>query len=142
MKLSKQTDYSFKVLIYLFSKGKDDLVLTKDIASFYDISLNHITKVVAKLSALGFVVTTRGRYKSGIKLAMPAKSIKLGTIIKLFEKGRVASDSTYNDEEITTSHQHLLSKLAKGNEAYLSNLEKYTLWDICSANKSVQQVVA
>ena len=70
MQLTSYTDYSLRVLMYLGVKGKQ-LSSISEIAKQYNISRNHLVKVVHKLAQEGFVRSQRGR-SGGITLGYPA----------------------------------------------------------------------
>ena len=59
MKLTRFTDYSLRVLIYLGLKD-DGRVTIKEISDAYNISRNHLMKVVSLLTRMGYVDARRG----------------------------------------------------------------------------------
>ena len=82
MHLNLHTDFGLRVLLYLGSTP-DGAASAPDIASAYDISLNHLRKVVQALSRAGYVRTTRGR-TGGIALAMAPSEIGIGQVCLLY----------------------------------------------------------
>ncbi len=66
MRLSLQTDYALRTLMFLAVKDGHHSIA--DIASAYGISKNHLMKVAQRLTAEGFVDSVRGR-SGGLKLA-------------------------------------------------------------------------
>jgi len=80
MRLTRYTDYAVRVLIYLGSRDAE-LGSIKEIAKAFDISHNHLMKVVQDLAAAGFVQTIRGR-NGGLMLARPANDINLGAVLR------------------------------------------------------------
>lgn len=84
MQLTKQTDFAFRTLIYLGELPEGELSHVKDVCDFYDISANHISKVVVKLVKLGYVKAQRGK-GGGIKLGMPPENISLAKVVEEFE---------------------------------------------------------
>src|SRR5690606_8153830 len=68
MKLTQYTDYSLRVLMYL--GFKDGPATISEIAERYDISRNHVVKVVHQLGQLGYLQTVRGK-GGGLRLARP-----------------------------------------------------------------------
>lgn len=82
MQLSLHTDYALRVLMTL---AADDRHLSVDeIARRFQISRNHLAKVVQRLQAEGLVETFRGR-GGGIRLARPADIITVGDVVRRFE---------------------------------------------------------
>lgn len=69
MKLSRYTDYALRVLIQLATQP-DRLISISQIAATYDISQNHLMKIVQDLGRAGFVETQRGR-NGGLRLGRP-----------------------------------------------------------------------
>lgn len=80
MRLTLHSDYSLRVLMYL-AAFPDRLATAEQIAAAYDISHNHIMKVVQRLAHLGFVETLRGR-NGGIRLALPPEEISVGAVVR------------------------------------------------------------
>ena len=73
MRLTLHTDYSLRVLIHL-AAGDQERSSISEIAEAYDISRNHLMKVVHELGRGGFINTIRGR-GGGFTLARPANQI-------------------------------------------------------------------
>jgi Rrf2 family nitric oxide-sensitive transcriptional repressor len=66
MRLTLHTDYALRVLIHVaIADGK--LITISDIAERFDISKQHLMKVVSDLSRKGYLETVRGR-GGGIRL--------------------------------------------------------------------------
>ena len=61
MQLTKHTDYAFRVLIYLAMKPTDTLVTIQEIAEYFDISRDHMMKIVQKLANNGIIQSIRGK---------------------------------------------------------------------------------
>src|SRR5690625_7391947 len=77
MKLTNYTDYSLRVLIYLAIKGPETKSTITEITEAYQISRNHLTKVIHQLGQIGVITTTRGR-GGGITLAQKPKGVTDG----------------------------------------------------------------
>lgn len=56
MQLTRYTDYSLRVLVYLSAKNSDWATIP-ELADFYAISRNHPLKVVHHLAQTGFINT-------------------------------------------------------------------------------------
>jgi Rrf2 family nitric oxide-sensitive transcriptional repressor len=82
MKLTVQTDYALRTLLYLAQRTGRWTI--GDIAEFYRISAHHMGKVAHQLGKLGLIRNIRGP-GGGLELARPAGSITIGTVIRAFE---------------------------------------------------------
>ncbi len=82
MKLSLQTDFALRVLIY--AAVRDERINVSDVADFFDISKAHVAKVVNLLSRHGYVRSIRG-VGGGVELAKPPEDITVGEIINCVE---------------------------------------------------------
>jgi Rrf2 family nitric oxide-sensitive transcriptional repressor len=67
-------------MLYL-ATHPDRLCSIGEIAKAYDISQNHLMKVVSDLAAHGYVEALRGR-NGGLRLARPAPDINIGRLIR------------------------------------------------------------
>ncbi|MCF8160578.1 MAG: Rrf2 family transcriptional regulator [Polaromonas sp.] len=85
MRLTQWTDYSLRVLMYCAaSKDRAEPVTITEIAESHGISRSHLTKIVQQLAARGWLETTRGR-GGGMRLALPAENLCLGTVVRATE---------------------------------------------------------
>ena len=80
MQLTRHTDYALRVLIHLAVSpvGRSTVA---EIADGYDLSRNHLMKVVHHLGQGGFIETQRGR-GGGFALARKPELIMLGQVIR------------------------------------------------------------
>lgn len=84
MRLTLHTDYALRTLIYLgASPGRRASV--REIARFYDISENHLVKIIHRLGRGGFLETARGR-GGGLRLARPPEEIRVGDVVRYTEE--------------------------------------------------------
>ncbi len=82
MRLTNYSDYALRVLMYLaVMPTSENLATISDIADSYQISNSHLTKIVHQLAQLGYIDSVRGK-NGGIRLAMAAKDINLGQILR------------------------------------------------------------
>lgn len=84
MRLSSYTDYALRTLVFLALRP-DELATIHEIAETYEISRNHLMKVVQQLSLLGFVESVRGR-GGGLRLGRPAEDIRIGDVVRATEQ--------------------------------------------------------
>jgi len=79
MKLTRFTDYSLRVLMYLGLQDNGRVTI-KEISGSYNISRNHLMKVVSMLTRMGYLDARRGP-GGGIALARPATDINLADVV-------------------------------------------------------------
>jgi Rrf2 family nitric oxide-sensitive transcriptional repressor len=84
MKLTLYTDHCLRLLAYLASRP-EQLSSIGDIARYYGISHNHLTKVAHDLRKAGYLEAVRGR-NGGIRLARPPEEVTLGDVVRHSEK--------------------------------------------------------
>lgn len=129
MQLSTFTDYSMRVMIYLGLKH-GELVTISEIAKAYQISENHLMKVVHHLGQRGYVETLRGK-GGGLRLAGDAANINLGELIRASEGSSGLLQCM--DEESQCCIQpacKLIGILQEAQNALYAVLGKYTLADL------------
>lgn len=132
MRLSRFTDYSLRVLIYL-GQNDQDRVTINQISEEYDISKNHLMKVVSNLTRLKFVSAQRGP-GGGIRLNHKPENISLSDVIRNTEK-HLGSVNTANPDEQqeVEADTRLKGYLHKALQAYLEALGRFTLEDVLAS---------
>ena len=83
MYLSKFTDYSFRILIYL-GNNPNKLFTVDELSNTLNLSTHHIKKIIYKLAKNGYISSSKGR-NGGIKLGMDSKNINLGKLLEITE---------------------------------------------------------
>lgn len=128
MQLTKQTDYAFRVLIYLGSQTEDKLSTIHAISETFDISKSHLMKVVQKLVSHGFIQSVRGP-TGGIKLGKGKDEINLRRVIELMEVTLKPVNCDIPACRINQSCE-LRKFLDQAQNKYLEYAEQFTLADL------------
>ena len=130
--LKLQTDYALRTLIYL--AHLDGQASVQEIASAYDISRDHLFKVVQQLVRLGYVVTRPGR-NGGVRLGRGADQINCGEVIAAFE-GRHGLLPCVKDRDYCVLDPGcvLRGALIKAEQAMYAVLERLTIADLIGAD--------
>lgn len=128
MQLTKKTDYSLRVLILLQSLNQR--IKIKDLAEKLEVSKNHLSVVVNKLSDLGYISTSSGP-NGGIILNQETQERTLADVFKDFESFKIVEcfDSKNNTCNLSPKCK-LKSILAKANNAFLMEASKYKVKDL------------
>ncbi len=140
MKLTRFTDYSLRVLIYLGMQG-DERVTIREISQAYDVSRNHLMKVVSNLARKGYVETRRGP-GGGLALARPANQINLADVVSDMEEdlGLVECFCPTN-KCVMTPVCNLRSVLQQALQAYIKCLRRHTLEDLLQPAPELEDIL-
>ena len=135
MRLSVQTDYALRTLMFLAVKDGHHSIA--EIAHAYGISKNHLMKVAQRLAAEGFVEGVRGR-SGGLKLARPANALNVGSIMRIMEDTGtfVECFDAATNSCVVTPACGLRHALAGALEAFARRLDQFTIADLVPDSKS------
>lgn len=140
MRLTIQTDYALRTLLYLASM--DRRITVSEVADLYSISANHIAKVVNQLGRLGYVRSIRG-IGGGIELARPAHEIRLGEVIQAFEGSLHLLDCVATEGLcVIQSFCKLKGVLSEAERLQFEFLNSKTLEDILPTRRQLTRVAS
>lgn len=125
MRLTRYTDYAMRVMLYLGARPEKVCAIS-EISRAYDISQNHLMKVVNDLVRAGYVTSLRGRF-GGIRLARPAGDINVGAIVRHTEGGFDLADC---GSCIIAPACGLTGALKEALGAFMAVLDGYSLADL------------
>lgn len=131
MHLSRFSDYSLRVL--MFAALKDESFQIDEVTAAYDISRNHLAKVINELAKLGYLKTRRGR-GGGTQLGRQPETVAIGTLLRHTE-GRSTLVECFDPATNTCSLIgccKLKGLLAEAQNAFYDSLDQYTLEDLVS----------
>ena len=141
MRLTRYTDYSLRVLIYVGLKTERATIA--DISKAYGISRNHLVKIVHDLGSRGYLQTIRGK-RGGIKLARPPSEIGVGALVRELEEDmrlvecfEPAAKGGCRIEPACVLRHVLQGAL----EAFLQELDRYTLADLLVPDRSLAKLL-
>jgi Rrf2 family nitric oxide-sensitive transcriptional repressor len=140
MRLTFQTDYSFRVLIFL-STFSGRRATIQEIAQCYGISQNHLMKVINLLASEGFIRTTRGR-GGGLTLAKPPDQIGLGDVVRKLERDLSIVECFRIDRSCRIEAAcGLPAVLERALNAFLAELDRWTLADLVRQPNSLADLL-
>ena len=141
MKLTRHSDYAFRVLIYLTSHpGR--VVSVSELAKIYNISQNHLAKVAGELTSKGYTSVTRGR-SGGLTLKRDPGTILLGEILRDFEPtlNLVECFQSETDQCPISPVCRLKGILKTAQLDFIKVLDSYTVADIALSESSLAETL-
>lgn len=132
MRLTYQTDYALRLLMYLAVRDGETCRVA-DVAESYGISRNHLLKVALRLGKLGYVTTLRGR-AGGIVLALTPEQINLGQVVRQMEDSLALVEcmGPQGGKCVISPACNLRGVMTKAIDAFLLVFDTHTLADIVS----------
>lgn len=95
MRLTKQTNYAIRVLMYC-AANHGRLSRVSDIAAAYSVPEMYLFKILQPVVEHGMLETVRGR-KGGVRLAKPAAQITLFDVVRVTEDNFSMAECFSND---------------------------------------------
>lgn len=142
MQLKKYTDYSLRTLIFVGLRKDNELASIKEISEVYDISHNHLGKIVHELTRLGLLESIRGR-GGGIRLSKPPEEINIGHLIRLLESDFTLLECFDSEKNhcVISPGCTLKHTLNKALHAFYKVLEEYTLDDLIQNEEELRSLM-
>lgn len=138
MQLNQQTDFAFRILIYLADHADANKASgnqlgrpkIREIAAFYRVSYNHLMKVANALATHGYVSSRRGK-SGGLALARAPEAISLGDVARDIEAHWEVVECFGTASDCPLAHGCRLAPiLTEALDGFWAALDKYTLADI------------
>tara|TARA_R110002167_G_scaffold271660_1_gene478204 strand:+ start:52 stop:477 length:426 start_codon:yes stop_codon:yes gene_type:complete len=139
MQLSRHSDYTLRVLLYLAARPGERGTLAQ-ISAFFGISLEHLRKVVHELAKLGYLNTYQGK-GGGIELAHAPEDINVGTLLQRAEGGKPLVDCQALNCRLAPACTLNLA-LGRAQRAFFDTLSEYTLADLISSKAMVSELAS
>ena len=140
MKLTAFTDYSLRVLIYLATQPGQRATIAQ-IATAYDVSENHLVKVVHFLGKQGWLKNVRGK-GGGLELALAPERIGLGQVVRQTEGQSVAECFGEGGGNCCIAPScRLRGVLGEAVTAFYAVLDRYHLADLVTNRHELAKVL-
>ena len=140
MRLTRFTDYSLRVLIYL-GLQQNKLVTIRRISDAYGISRNHLMKVVSLLTRAGYLKAQRGP-GGGIRLARPPEEINLADVITDTEEDLVMVECFDAEGNcVITPVCKLQHVIGEALRAYIKTMKAYSLADVLDPERDLTKLL-
>ncbi len=141
MRLTKFSDYSLRVLIYL-AVHDDRPVAIGEVSRAYHVSKHIVVKVAQRLVADGLVKSVRGRH-GGIRLNRAPHDINVGALVRRTEASWDLVECF--DKKTNTCPIEpvcgLERALTRAHRAFMGVLDEYTLADCLSRAPTLRHLL-
>ena len=141
MRLSSYSDYALRVLMHA-ALCRPQLTTIDQVAAAFDISRNHLSKVVHALAIHGFLSTQRG-IGGGFTLSRPPAEISVGEVVRLTEGDESVVDCISRRNEPCTIFPacRLKGVLAEAAGAFFEVLDGYSLEDLVKRKSQMKELL-
>lgn len=139
MQLTRFSDYALRLLMYVARGDGSRPITIAEVGQQFDISHNHLVKVAARLSRLGWISATRGR-NGGLQLGQRADALSIGAILRELEGHKPIIDCA-NPPCALTGNCRLRRALDEAEEAFYRALDDITLADVTSS-QTAESIIA
>jgi len=138
MRLTSYTDFGLRALLYLATLPEGELSSVAKVSALYDVSRNHMVKVVNQLVKLGYLQSQRGKH-GGIRMACAPAAINIGKVIRALEGNLDGIDCGSPACQIVPVCL-LKRALKEAMEAFLAVMDSYTLQDLLANRDELQRI--
>ncbi len=140
MRLTLHSDFALRVLIQV-GLNAERLTTIDEIAESFDVSRNHLMKVVNDLGQKGYLETVRGR-RGGMRLKRAPRDINIGRVVRDMEDnlcvvGCLESRGYCRIERACV----LRGMLHDATEAFLAVLDAHTLADLIKPQRTLASLL-
>ena len=139
MKLTRQTDYALRILMYAALQPQNYLLSIQEVTDVYGMSRNHVMKIVQKLGKEGYLNTIRGK-GGGFCIGKKPEEINLKELVVLMEMTITPVECERPICRIFPSCR-LKDVLADAMSAFMQVLSNYTLADLVSNRQALSELL-
>ncbi|TPW31275.1 iron-responsive transcriptional regulator RirA [Pararhizobium mangrovi] len=142
MRLTKQTNYAIRMMMYCGANCEGRLARVQDIAGAYGVSELFLFKVLQPLVEAKLMVSVRGR-KGGVRLAKPAGEITLYEVVRVTEES-FAMAECFEAGEVDcplVDSCALNGAFYEALNAFFSVLQRYTIEDLVASRPQMRRLL-
>lgn len=137
MYLTRYTDYSLRVLLFVALKDSE-ISTIREISESYDISKNHLMKIVQNLTNNGYLIALRGK-NGGLRLNGRPEEINIGALMRELEQDHALVECfSHANTCVITPVCQLKHVLAEALESFFKTMDQYSLADLLPRTRQIQ----
>ena len=142
MHLTRFTDYSLRVLMYVAVAPPDKRATMAEIADAYGISRSHLTKVLQHLGKPGLLRNARGR-GGGLELVRPALEFDVGEVVRSADSDTpvVECFNHKTNRCAISAVWRLRDSLKAVNDSFYAVLSRYSLADVTAKSQPLARLL-
>lgn len=140
MLISRFTDLSLRVLMYLTYTDRDTLVTVNELSERLHWSRNHMGRIVYFMSTKGWVETHRGRF-GGITLKHKPSEYRIGDLVQILEEQGDLIDCFEPSECTFAGHCRIRDLMREAACDFYARLNTATL-ETLTQDDDVRQAIA
>lgn len=129
MQLTRYTDYGLRILMYLAAAPEGQSASISEVCDTFDISRNHVNKIVHQLGKEGFIITQRGK-GGGFRLARAPEQIGIGDVVRKLEANLQPVDCQQPSACVLLPSCQLKLILSDAVQAFMAELDRHVLADM------------
>lgn len=130
MRFTRQAELSIEFLVLCARTVAGQAVTTRAAAEATGTTKDHAAQIVSDLIHFGFLVGTRGR-GGGIRLARPAQTINVGTVLRLMQPGFGDPEQASKDAAMGSAFGMLLKASMR---SFVAAFDDFTIADLAIEN--------
>ncbi|HRE19711.1 MAG TPA: Rrf2 family transcriptional regulator [Rhabdaerophilum sp.] len=144
MHLTAHTDYALRILMYAAARAadtqSDGRFSVEEVASAYNISRNHVMKIVQRLAASGYLKSYRGR-NGGLALGKEPAEVRIGALVRFLEADCALVTCFSDASTCRICGQCVLqTALADALETFFAKLDALTLADLTLSDRAMRRL--
>ncbi|QCH24650.1 RrF2 family transcriptional regulator [Mycobacteroides salmoniphilum] len=129
MQLTRFTDLGLRIVMRLATEGPGVQLHTGDLAIQLCVPYTHATKVVARLSEMGAIESTRGRH-GGVCITQGGLDRRVGSLVRKLERDGEVIDCEGAVPCPLRRACRLRDALRSAQEAFFADLDQWTVAEI------------
>lgn len=144
MHLTAHTDYALRILMFAAAraagKAGDGRFSVEEVANAYNISRNHVMKIVQRLAASGYLKSYRGR-NGGLAMGRDPAEVRIGALVRFLELDCALVTCFSDPSTCRICGQCVLqTALADALDVFFARLDALTLADLTLSDRAMQRL--